>query len=285
MHLSLSSACLYLFPLRYLFRLAAETGYDGIELVMAPEVWLRGPAYVRALSREFGLPVYSDHQAMLPICPRGSGTARMGDATEAALALDCPVVVIHDPLVPRWDAPTAQRWMRELEYCQHKVEGSGTRLALENPGWYHSWDERNLFAQPLALISFARRYGLELTFDTCHAGSAEMGLGEVYETLRDRVVNVHFSDLKPGNPPLNINTLRTLLIHHQMPGEGRLPLTPFVAQLAKDGYDGPLTLEISVAALRIWSPRALRRRLAQAADYARETMRCAQLLDRVAMPT
>jgi sugar phosphate isomerase/epimerase len=283
MLLSLSSACLYLAPLRHLFGLAAETGYEGIELVMAPEVWLRGPGHVRTLVRDFGLPVCSIHQTMLPASPRGAGAARMTDAVEAALALECPIVVLHDAFVARWDDPRAERWLRELEKCQRRVEGSGTRLAVENPGWYHARDREGLFAHPLALVSFVRRCGLEVTFDTCHAGSAGVSVQDSYDILRERVINVHLADLKPGEPLLGLDTLRTLLLHHQMPGEGMLALSPFLARLAH-GYAGPLTLEVSMAALHAWSPRQVRQRLAQAAAYVREAVRGSQPVDHVAEP-
>jgi sugar phosphate isomerase/epimerase len=267
---SLSSACLYLLPLRRLFALAAEAGCDGIELVMAPEVWLRGARHVRGLVAECGQPVLSVHQAMVPLTPRGAGAARMRDATEFALELGCPIVVIHDPFCDSWESAAAQRWLVELERCQTLVQGAGTRLALENPGWYHHADRNNLFAQPMALLAFARRYGLDLTYDTCHAGSAEMNIQPVYDLLRERVINIHLSDLKRTKPPLGLDVFRTLLVHHQMPGEGVLPLAQFVAQLAADGYAGPVTLEISLMALRFWSPRALLQRTQQALQYLRQ---------------
>jgi len=279
MRLSLSSACLYLFPLRYLFRVAAESGYQGIELVMAPEVKARGVTYVRALSREFGLPVLSVHQTMVPVSVRGLGASRMADAATAALALDCPQVVIHDPCAAQWSDPAARRWTEELTRCQQILLGSGTRLALENPGWYHARDAGTTLAQPLALLSCARQFDLDLTYDTCHAGSAGMSVSQAYEILRSRVVNVHLSDLAGGQPPLGLNTLRTLLIHHQMPGEGTLALGPFLNLLAEDGYAGPVTLELSVTALRAWSPPLLRRRLVQAAEYVRSAVRSPQALE------
>ncbi len=269
MLLNLSSACLYMFPLRRVFALAADHGYDGIELVMAPEVCLKGVAYVRALVREYGVPVLSVHQSMLPFCPLGAGPARMRDAVLAAQALECPVVVVHDPFTTSWESAAARRWMRELERCLDLVQDSVTQLSLENPGWYRQSDGNNVFAQPFALLSFARRYGLDVTYDTCHAGSAELGVAPVYDVLRERVSNVHLSDLKPGSPPLGLPLLRTLMIHHQMPGEGQLPLAPFVTQLAEDGYAGPVTLEISMTALQVWSRRSLGKRLAQAAAYVR----------------
>lgn len=268
--LSLSTACFYNLPLRWAFRLAAEAGFEGVELVMAPEVWLRGPAYVSSLAREHGLGIFSVHQALMPGGPDGFGAGRMGDALRMALALECPCVVIHDPGAISWEDPEAQRWLRAVEACRAAAQGSGTRLSLESAGIYRDRDLRNVVGSPEALIAFARQYDLDITLDTCHAGTTGLPLGEVYALLKERVVNVHFSDLKRLRPSLDHHLLYNLSSHHQLPGEGFLPLRPFIARLAQDGFRGPLTLETSFIAMRAWSRQACRRKLRYVVEYVRD---------------
>ena len=251
------------------FRLAAEAGFEGIELVMAPEVWLRGSGHVGALAREYGLSVSSVHQALMPGGPRGSGTGRMGDALRMALDLGCPRVVIHDPGAARWADPKAQHWLRAIEACQARALGSGTRLALENAGIYRDIDLHNIIGSPAVLADFARRHDLDITLDTCHAGTTGIPLSESYSLLKDRLVNVHLSDLKRLRPTIDHHLLYNLSSHHQTPGEGFLPLRQLISQLARDGFQGPVTLETSFVAMRAWSRQECQRKLRRVADYVR----------------
>lgn len=269
MLLSLSTACLYHLPLGAAFRLAAEAGFTGVELVMGPEAWLRGPRAVSRLARAHGLVIYSVHQSLLKWSPRGTGAGRMVDAARFALALDCPCVVFHDPMTSRWAEPAAQRWLRAMLVCREMLDKSKTRLALENPGMYFPRDRYTVTSQLPVLLDLARRYDLDITLDTCHAGTAKQDLIAAYGLARERLANIHLCDLKPGDAaPAPIHALRTLFVHHQMPGEGYLPLAAFLAHIAADNYPGPVTMEISIAALRGWSLRDLRARLRQAATFA-----------------
>jgi sugar phosphate isomerase/epimerase len=248
--------------------LAAEAGFDGVELVVSPEVTWRGPQYVRTLARECGLYITGVHQSMMPLHIFGS-SQRMFSATQCALELGCPIVVIHDAGVTDWDDPAADRWLRQLDRCQRLTEGSGTQIALENPGWYRETGRQNVLANPDALRRFAEQRGLALTLDTCHVGTAGQDLLAAHEILADRIINVHLSDYVPLRRLPALKWVRTLFAHHQVPGDGELPLVEFLEQLVADGYEGPLTLEISVAALRVWSGQAVRRELDRAASYVR----------------
>lgn len=269
MLLSLSTACVYHLPLERACALAAESGFDGIELVSGPETWLRRPSAIEATVQRWGLTIYSVHQSLLSFTPRGRGSWRMIEAVELALALGCPRVVIHDHGALRWADPSARTWLWILNRCREMLAGSQTRLALENPGVYSAAGRRNPLASPSVLADFARRHDLDITLDTCHVGTAGTALQETYEALRHRVTNVHLSDLKPVSAPTAARAYKTLFRHHQLPGEGILPLAPLLARMRADGFGGPITLEPSPAALQAWSCRRLKARLAQAAAFVR----------------
>lgn len=267
MHLSISTGCLYPFPLSLTFRLVAEAGFEGVELVMAPEVWLRGAHRVRRLAEAHGLEVYSVHQTLMRDIPTFGEAARMEDAVNAALELGCPRVVIHGPFTLRWGEKSVQRWLRALERSQKRLCGSGVRLAIENAGVYSPIDVYSVL-NPLSLLTdFARRYDLDLTYDTCHAATADIGLIDAYEALRERLTNVHLSDVKDAHPQVRSHLYQTLFAHHQMPGDGYLPLGELISHMSATGYRGPVTLEVSVLALRAWSLRELKRQLARAAAF------------------
>jgi sugar phosphate isomerase/epimerase len=193
----------------------------------------------------------------------------MVDALGSALALGCSYIVVHDPAVIRWSVPRAQLWLCTLEACQELGQRGAVRLALENPGRYHDADIHNILAQPATLASFARRHDLDITLDTCHAGTAAMGLCEAYRLLRERTVNVHLSDLKRSRPVIDSHLFDNLFIHHQLPGEGFLPLAALVSELARDGFQGPITIETGLVALKGWSNVQCRLQLARILGYVR----------------
>jgi len=267
--LSLSSACLATYPLDVAFRLAAEVGYEGVELVMGPGVWLRGTASVRRMAEGCGLTIPTVHQALLSVSPTGRGPARVLDATRAAVELGVPVVVFHAPTAWRWDEPAAERWLRAMDAAQGLAAGTGTRLALENPGAYRRGEPLGIVSRPADLVACAQRYDLDVTLDTCHAGTAGIDLLAAYETMRPRLVNVHLSDLRPPRVSWQPPLVDMLWSHHQLPGDGRLDLAPLVARLHADRFACPLTVEVSFMALAFWSPREARRRLRGAACFAR----------------
>ena len=240
---------------------------------MGPEVWLRGTGYVASLVREYGLGVCTVHQSLLRISPSGRGPNRILDATNAGLELGCPCVVIHVPFETRWDCPEAQRWVRTVESCRERTSGTGTRLALENPVVASAVDRPGVLSQLPVLTEFAKRNDLGIAFDTCHAGTQEIELLDAYDLIRDLLVDIHLSDLCSATSA-RTHYWQDPFRAHRMPGEGSLPLAGFLSRLAEDDFQGPLTIEVSPIALRFWSRRQLRRRLARAADYALRAIEC-----------
>ncbi|HEX7593391.1 MAG TPA: sugar phosphate isomerase/epimerase, partial [Anaerolineae bacterium] len=65
MKISLSTACLYAYPLAWTLAIAQRTGFDGVELVISPEVELRGGASVRRLAEKYSLEIYSVHPPLV----------------------------------------------------------------------------------------------------------------------------------------------------------------------------------------------------------------------------
>ena len=263
---SLSTACLYHLPLRTTFHLAAKAGFDGVELVMSPEVWLRGTDYVADLVWRYDLTISSLHQTILCASPRGVGAGRIVDAVEMALALDVRCVVAHNPWAERWAEPEAQRWLQTIEACQVRLQRSSTRLSLENQGIYTE-DQRGLLQQVPVLLSFAERHDLAITLDTCHVGTENMIA--TYELLKGRLANVHLSDLCFSSPMLPHPFLQALFTRHQMPGEGVLALDDLMRRLTADGFAGPISVEVSPLALGMWPSGKMRERLAKLVSYVR----------------
>lgn len=266
LRLSFSTGTLYHLPLRTTFALAREAGLQGIELVYCPEVAVRGARYVAQLSREYSLPVLSVHPSVIPYPGYNRAARILPRLVSLAEALDCPLVVLHTPKVSTLDEPAGaeflQTLLQERERCNPVVY-----IALENAGYYQSSDARFALHDPHRLRALADRYDLPLTLDTSHAGTSPQGVLGTYGLLRDRVVNVHFSDLLPRRLVPDWKPLYTFLSHHQMPGQGVLPLSDFVRALLADSYAGVFTFEISPTAIGAWRLSQVRQSLRQALEF------------------
>jgi sugar phosphate isomerase/epimerase len=266
LRLSFSTGTLYHFPLRTTFALAHEAGFEGVELVLGPEVTLRGAAYVRQLSQEYSLAVLSVHPPMIPYPGRGKAARVLPRLVSLAEQVDCDLIVLHTPKTADAADP---RWTEFVAALTRQRSNTGVRISLENAGIFWESDVHYILHDVRRLRAFADRYDLPLTFDTAHAGTSAYELLEAYALVDGRVVNVHFSDLAhrrifPDWPPLY-----TFFTHHQMPGEGVLPLTEFVHMLLATGYSGIFTVEVGPTAIQAWSPSRVREGLANLVQYVR----------------
>lgn len=267
--LSFSTGALYHLPLRTTFALAHGAGFAGVELVYCPEVALCGATLIRRLSQEYSLPVLSVHPSVVPYPGCSRAAHILPRLVSLAQRLDCPLVVLHTPKASTLEEPAGKEFvevlLRERERGNPKVQ-----IALENAGFYRPSDARFILHNVSQLRALADRYDLPLTFDTSHAGTSPYGVLGAYDIVRGRVVNVHFSDMLGQRIFPDWRPLYTILSHHQMPGEGVLPLAEFVRALLADGYAGIFTLEVSPTAIRVWNLAQTRQILARAIQFVRQ---------------
>jgi sugar phosphate isomerase/epimerase len=264
---SLSTGTLYVYPLRLVFRWARATGFDGVELVVNPEAIARGGRAVRRIADKEGVEILTVHPTVVPLPhwrERGGGitpTIRLAQGTGAS------VVVMHTPRSWSLDSGEGLAFRQRVEWWQPRLAGSGLRLAVENKSIRADAD-RSYALSPLGrLREFADRYDLGLVLDTTHAGTAGEDLLRARRTFDGRLANVHLSDMGGQIPLGGLPRARTILGQHRLPGAGDLALADLLADLVRDGYRGPVTLEVNPFALRIWWPPAVRRRLVQAIGW------------------
>lgn len=270
---SLASSTLYHLPLGRVFAHAAAAGFGGVELVMTPGVWVHRPAAIARMAARAGLALFSVHPTALGVCPGGRGErAVLLDALQMATALGAPRMVIHAPLLARDRGPGHPAWEALVLELAQRAAGKLT-LALENQGTYAGGDPEAYLGRLGDLVAFAERHDLGLTLDTCHLGTAAHRLLDALALVRPRLHNVHLSDVDLTHPTPRLSSLFPLLNQHLRPGSGRLPLRPFLRDLAAGGYRGPVTLELSPAASGVHWPPALRRHLAEGAAFIRRHAR------------
>ncbi len=271
MDLSLSTGCIYIYPLRSIFSIARECGFAGVELVLGPEVELRGGRYVRDLAESYGLTIFSLHPPILPFRGWFDYRTSVPRLIDLAMEVGAGYVVLHPPNARSLADDRGRSYVEALTEGLQRTEGSDVRIAIENRGFFRPQDQHCVLSDMRELRAFADELDLPLVLDTSHAATSSYSLAETYQILADRLVNVHLSDLRPPPWPLDVSYLHTYLKHHQIPGDGQLPLADFLSCLAADGYCGPITLEISPVALRIWWPPSVKSQLARCVAYVRRT--------------
>lgn len=259
MRISFSTGTFYHRGLRYSLDLARDAGFDGVELVLGPEYLLRGVDVLRRVAADHDVPVLSVHPPFYPLpgWPRRA-TQAIPRLAAVSRAVGAELCVVHTPFLRRAATPREQAYTAGLR--QGIAAGGGTVAVTLESSQYNKRRERFLLDDLKTLVDYARERDCGITFDTCHAGANGEDLLACYEIVRPVLRNVHLSDVVWKGKKAHT---------HILPGEGVLPLGEFLAALARDGYDGFITMEIHPRKASFLSrPRALRR-LKKALDFAR----------------
>ena len=226
-----SSAAFFARPLAETFRLAAEAGYAGVEVMVTKDPASQDPAAISRLALDHDLSVGALHAPSLLITRKVWGTDPVGKidrSIEVAQETGIPLVVMHPPY--RWQR-RYRRWLEdELPVLE---ERTGVTVALENMFPIHVGDRPMTFHANQDLDDLE---GLpDLVLDTSHAAVARHDLVEVRRRFGDRLRHVHLSD----NAGKGWDS-------HLPPGEGVLDLDAFLLDLSRADYDGAVTLEVDL---------------------------------------
>jgi sugar phosphate isomerase/epimerase len=268
-----STGSLYTYGVDRCFDLAAQAGFDGVEIMVDARWDTRQPAYLRRQMERTGLPISAVHSPFTPNTPGwpADEPGRIRATAGVAEAVGAPIVVHHLPLrhgllrgqigrrrvllpAPWMDQDAGyRRWLRE-EVAAFQATTSAT-LCIENmPARRFLGRNWDLFAwnRPIELASFPH-----VTLDTTHLGTWGLEPAEVYPTLRGRVGHVHLSNFDGEE--------------HRRPEAGRLRLDRLLGLLAADGYAGAVSIELDPSALAAGGPdEALVGQLRESLEMCRE---------------
>jgi sugar phosphate isomerase/epimerase len=258
------------YPLRWILRQATRAGFDGVELVVNPEMILRGGDAVRRLAAEEGVEVLSAHPTVVPLPGWRERHGGIGPTIRFALEVGAGVVVLHTPRSESLDHGVGLAFRQQVEEWQARLPGTGLRLAIENKAVRAERDRHYALTPLPRLRTFADDHDLGLVLDTTHAATADEDLVRAWRVMDSRLVNVHLSDMGGWLPLAQVPIVHKLVGQHRFPGAGDLALLALIADLRDHGYGGPLTLEMNPFAARFWWPPAMQRRLAQAANWMRK---------------
>lgn len=222
---------------------AAKLGVNAIELMLQTP-GEHAPGFVSTLAqrtRSAGVEVHSVHamqylHPMLNAYPRRAAEARdeFQRMIEATATLGARVLVWHG--ADRKELTTPDGWERFIALSHDLARAcgeAGVTLGIENVSWGALAKVRDVvsFATRLEAIGGPREIGF--VFDPFQAIEAGANPFMMLAAMGNRVVNVHISDYRQGDPAAR----------HLLPGDGDLPWSALLRAISGSGYSGPLMIE------------------------------------------
>lgn len=239
------------------FEMAAELGYDGVEVMVWADPVSQDVPALRRISQRTGVPVLAVHSPSLLITQRvwsPDPVVRLRRSVRAAQDLGAGTVVLHPPfrwqrrygdafaeLVAELEAESAVAIAVENMFkARPPVSGRGSRVSVFRP----SIDPTD--------VGYAN-----YTLDLSHTAAAEMDALALADRMGTGLRHVHLGD-GSGSPK----------DEHLVPGRGVAPCAALLDRLATGGFDGQVVLEVNTR--RVGSRAERIRDLAEALLFTRE---------------
>jgi len=217
------------------FRLAKESGAEGIEVMVTNARETQDPRVLDFLSRRFDLPIVSIHAPVLLLTHGVFGFDpghKLERSAELAVMVGADTVVVHPPF--RWQLLYASRFERVVKDV---ADTFGVTVAVENMfGWCAgrvtmeayapSWDPGTLDVP-------------SLTLDFSHAAMQGVSALRLARQWGQRLSHVHLCD--GTSPKENFH----LFDEHLLPGRGTQPVGETLEHLANTGFSGHVIAEVS----------------------------------------
>ncbi len=260
MRFALSTGSVYTYGLERVYAMAAEVGFDGVEILIDARFDTRQPAYLRRLVDRYALPILAVHAPFSPWRLDGwppTFPESIAESARIAVALDARIVIAH---LPRADERKYEEWLRHGLGPWQQAHPE-TILAVENmpAKWFRWWPFGRLNPWRMNRVEEWRLFPY-LNMDTTHLATKGLPLIETYEQLRPQVVHVHLSNA--------IRVGRRVREHRRL-DDGFLPLDTFLQRLAQDGYPGVVTVELMPQSLDAEDEEKLRLRLREQVEFCR----------------
>ena len=260
MRFILSTGSLFNYSIDRVFALAAEAGFDGIEMLIDDRWDTRQADYLQHLMESHSLPILALHSPFSRNCSGWGETEYGAIARTAELAseLSAQVVVHHLP----------------MRFGYAFLQAAGHNLLLPNPfdsgSQYATWLSEGYSALQTstdvllcienlpALLFLGRRVNParwnahsrstldditrfpHITMDTTHLGTWGLDPLEAYDRWGPRVKHVHLSNFDGSE--------------HRRPEDGSLRLDALLSRMSADGYPYSISLELHPDALEAGAP-------------------------------
>jgi sugar phosphate isomerase/epimerase len=232
---ALSTASVYPESAAAGFELAAELGYDGVELMVWSDPVSQDVAAIARLAERFGVPVLAVHAPCLAVTQRvwsADPIGRIRRSVAAAATFEARTVVLHPPF--RWQRRYAAQFADEVARAgQH----AGVELAVENMFPIARSGVRTVPYSPgfdPTNVGHAH-----YTLDLSHTAAAGVDALAMLERMAGGLSHVHLAD--GSGAPRD---------EHLVPGHGGQPCAEVCERLITSGFAGTVVVEVSTRRCR-----------------------------------
>ncbi|MDO9485422.1 MAG: sugar phosphate isomerase/epimerase [Actinomycetota bacterium] len=235
------------------FRIAADLGYDGVEVMVGTDASSQDSYALLDFVQTYQVPVLSIHSPCLLVTQRVWGTEPWGKLVRAqavAEQLGARTVVVHPPF--RWQRGYAQGFVEGLARMREETD---IRFAVENMfPWRALSKEITAYAPGWDVRDEDYPHA---TVDLSHTAVSKTDAMTLVRDLGSRVAHLHLAD--------GTGSARD---EHLIPGRGSQPVAEVLGHLAHTGFTGNLIVEVNTRAAPNDDVRAAD--LAEALAFARE---------------
>ena len=236
----LSTASVYPQTCADAFGMAADLGYDGVEVMVWTDPVSQDIAALSRLSEHYALPVLAIHAPTLLVTQRVWGREpwpKVERACAMAVALGARTVVAHPPF--RWQREYAAGFVAGVQRVSQEY---GVFLAVEN---MYPWRarQREMLAYRPGWDPLPQPYR-HVTLDLSHSATAGVNGLDLAEALGERLVHLHLADGSGSAKD-----------EHLVPGRGAQPCDRVLELLAQADWAGTVIVEVNTRRARNRSER------------------------------
>ncbi len=259
----LSTSAVYPEPTAATFDLAAQLGYDGVEVMVWTDAVSQDIGALRGLSEHYGLAVRAVHAPCLLVTQRvwsSDPWERLRRSAGMATALGADTVILHPPFF----------WQRE--YARGFADGLD-RLTDEHPKLRFAVE--NMYPVRMAgrqFVPYAPHWDpttvgyQHYTLDISHCAASASDPLAMADRMGSGLAHLHLGDGTGTGPD-----------EHLVPGRGTQPCDTMLNRLATAGFTGAVTVEVTT---RKASGRDERREmLAESLAFARRHLSVPSTVD------
>lgn len=234
-NVTLSSASVYPRKVHYAFELAAELGFDGIEIMVWGDRTTQDDVALSRLSDQFSMPIRSVHAPTLLVSQKVWGVRpgpKLERTVDMAQTLGADTVVVHPPFA--WQRKYSQQFVEQVSAL---TEDSGLTIAVEN---MYPWrgGKREFMAYLPDWDPTEHSYDA-VTLDVSHAASSRQSSLQLMRTFGSRLRHVHLTDGTSSGKD-----------EHLVPGRGTQPVRELLCELVETGWSGDVAIEIGTRKAR-----------------------------------
>ncbi|MDP2287757.1 MAG: sugar phosphate isomerase/epimerase [Actinomycetota bacterium] len=235
------------------FQMAADLGYDGVEVMVGTDALSQDSYALLDLVQTHQVPVLSIHSPCLLVTQRVWGTEPWGKLQRAqtvAEQLGARTVVVHPPF--RWQRGYAQGFVEGLARMKDETE---IQFAVENMFPWRALSQE--------ITAYAPGWDVRdedyphTTVDLSHTAVSRTDAMQLMHDLGSRVAHMHLAD--------GTGSARD---EHLIPGRGTQPVAEVLTHLANTGFTGNLIVEVNTRSAANADERSVD--LAEALAFARD---------------